>query len=279
VASGPAPKLTPYNFPDGTGTISLPASWKPVSAQMGDVRATGPNGEMLNFGFVVEAIDPNLPSARSLTSLINVTPGKFVLVPFNETPLKIFQDTITQLSKQLRLPATTFTATQTKDLPAGNTGGKISMFMGTIAKSDGSAPVDTIVELLCSPENQMGYEIKIYQITASDQVFKQEGPTFSAIFPTYSANQRLISQMATASAQQAQQIASNFIDWSNNLLDASARTTQGMSDMLRDQSVLVDNSTGQHYRGPDDLASALQNANPSRFQTLSPGQYLSGVDY
>jgi hypothetical protein len=71
----------------------------------------------------------------------------------------------------------------------------------------------------------------------------------------------------------------NTIAFEKNLNDASERSTQGLSDLLRVQSVLVDNSTGQHYRGPDDLANALQNANPNRFQMLSPGQYLSGVDY
>jgi hypothetical protein len=52
-----------------------------------------------------------------------------------------------------------------------------------------------------------------------------------------------------------------------------------MSDYLRGESVVVDNDTGTHYRGPDHLASALSNANPNRFQTLSTGQYISGVDF
>jgi hypothetical protein len=276
-ASGPAQKLTPYAFPDGTGAISLPAGWKPTSAHMGDVIATGPNGEILRFGFVVEALDPNLPSSRTLGAGRNGAPGSFVLVPYNEDPVKIYQDTVNQLSQKQHLPAMTFTVQQTQDMHASP--GKNFIFHGTVMKSGASTPSDTIIQLLCSPENQMGYEIKIYQITAPAQVFKQETATLNAIFPTYTQDPKRISQMATANAKLVIQADNNTIAYEKQLADASDRSTQGISDMLRDQSVFVDSSTGQHYRGPDDLASALQNANPNRFTTLSPGQYIQGVDY
>ena len=276
-ASGPAQKLTPYAFPDGTGAVSLPAGWKPTSAHMGDVIASGPNGETLRFGFVVEALDPNLPSARTMGAGRNGAPGSFVLVPYNEDPVKIYQDTVNQLSQKQHLPMATFTVQQTQDMHAPS--GKNFIFFGTIMKSGASAPSDTIIQLLCSPENQLGYEIKIFQITAPEQVFKQETATLNSIFPTYTQDAKLISQMATANARTVIQAEKNTIAYEQQITDSTDRMTQGMSDMLRDQSVFVDSSTGQHYRGPDDLASALQNANPNRFTTLSPGQYISGVDY
>ncbi len=276
-ASGPAQKLTPYAFPDGTGAISLPAGWKPTSAHMGDVIANGPNGETLRFGFVVEALDPNLPSSRSLRDGRGAPLGSFVLVPYNEDPVKIYQDTVNQLSQKQHLPGATFTVQQTQDLHASS--GKNFVLSGTLMKSGASTPSNAIIQLLCSPENQLGFEIKIFQITAPEQVFKQETATLNAIFPTYTSDPKLISQMATANARAVIQADNNTIAYERQLNDASERSTQGLSDMLRDQSVFVDSSTGQHYRGPDDLASALQNANPNRFTTLSPGQYISGVDY
>ena len=269
-------KLIPYPFPDKTGVISLPTGWKPSSAHMGDVIAAGPNGETLRFGFVVEALDPNLPGSRILSGR-NGAAGSFVLIPYNEDPVKIYQDAINQLSQKQHLPASTFTVQQTQDLHASP--GKNFIFKGTVTKSGSSTPSDTIIQLLCSPENQYGFEIKIFQITASEQVFKQELATLNAIFPTYSQDPKRISQMATANAAEVIRAGQATIAYEQQITDSTDRMTQGMSDMLRDQSVFVDTSTGQHYRGPDDLASALQNANPNRFQTLSLGQYISGVDY
>ena len=273
-ASGPPQQLVPYVFPDKTAAISLPANWKPTDAKMGDVKASGPNGESLRFGFVIEALDPNLPSSRTLGGGRS---GSFVLLPFNEDPAKMYQDALNQLSQKQRLPTITFTAKTVNDQHAPQ--GKNVIMQGTETTSNGLPPVEVIIQLLVSPENQMGFEIKIFQISAPDAVFKQELPTLNAIFPTYTGNEKLISQIATANTKVVMQAANNTIAFEQNLEDSSDRMTQGMSDFLRGQSVLVDNSTGQHYRGPDDLASALQNADPNRFQTLSPGQYLSGVDY
>src|SRR5579871_2512180 len=269
-ASGAGQKLVPYIFPDNTGAISLPAGWKPSSAHMGDVIAAGPNGETLRFGFVVEALDPALPSSRTLGGGRG---GSFVLIPYNEDPVKIYQDAINQISQKQRMPAPTFTVQQTQDMHASP--GKNFIFKGTITKPGSSTPSDTIIQLLCSPENQFGYEIKIYQITAPEQVFNQEKATLNAIFPTYTSDPKRISQMATANANAIIQAGQATIAYEQQITDSTDRMTQGMSDMLRDQSVFVDTSTGQHYRGPDDLASALQNANPNRFQTLSLGQYIS----
>jgi hypothetical protein len=276
-SSGPAQQLTPYAFPDQSGAISLPAGWKPASAHMGDVIASGPNGETLRFGFVIEALDPNLPSSRTMGAGRGTAPGSFVLLPYNEDPAKMYQDALNQLGQKQRLGAMTFTPQQVNDQHANP--GKNFIMMGTVQKSDGSAPVDTIIQLLCSPENQMGFEIKIYQVSAPDQIFKKETPTLSAIFPTYTQDPARISQMATANAKLVIQTGQNTIAYEKQLTDASDRTTQGMSDYLRGESVFVDSSTGQHYRGPDDLASALQNANPNRFQTLPLGSYIQGVDY
>jgi hypothetical protein len=275
-ASGAAQSLVPYAFPDQTGAISLPAGWKPTQAHMGDVMATGPNGESLRFGMVIEALDPNLPGSRAMGAGRGVAPGSFVLLPYSEDPAKMYQDALNQLGQKQRLAALTFTPQQVNDQHA-NPGKNFIMF-GTESKT-GSAPVDVIVQLLCSPENQMGFEIKIYQVSAPDSVFKQETPMLNSIFPTYTQDPQRISAMATANAATVVRAAQNTIAYERQLTDASDRSTQGMSDYLRGESVFVDNETGQHYRGPDDLAGALSNANPNRFQTLSLSQYISGVDY
>jgi hypothetical protein len=59
----------------------------------------------------------------------------------------------------------------------------------------------------------------------------------------------------------------------------SDRMTQGMSDMLRGETVFTDKDTGIHYRSSDDLAGTLQNANPNRFETVPLSQYRQGLDF
>jgi hypothetical protein len=55
--------------------------------------------------------------------------------------------------------------------------------------------------------------------------------------------------------------------------------TAGMSDMLREQTVVVDTETGGHARTSDQLAGMLMDANPNRFQAVSTGDYIRGIDY
>jgi hypothetical protein len=52
-----------------------------------------------------------------------------------------------------------------------------------------------------------------------------------------------------------------------------------MSDMLREQTVIRDTSSGLHYRTSDDLAGALEDANPNRFETVPLSQYRQGLDF
>lgn len=61
--------------------------------------------------------------------------------------------------------------------------------------------------------------------------------------------------------------------------DSADRMTAGMTNMLRDQTVVVDTQTGGHATTSDGLAVALIDANPGRFQSASPSGYISGIDY
>ena len=62
-------------------------------------------------------------------------------------------------------------------------------------------------------------------------------------------------------------------------LDASARSTQGTTNYLLNQTVISDGALGAHGTVSDDVANALINAYPDRFQAVSPGGYVRGIDY
>jgi hypothetical protein len=46
-----------------------------------------------------------------------------------------------------------------------------------------------------------------------------------------------------------------------------------------DRALDLDTQTGGHATTSDDLAGALINANPGRFQPVSPSGYIPGIDY
>ena len=281
VASEPAQKLTPYVFPDSSGSIGLPPGWSVIHAQLGDVRAKGPRGEKLRFGMSIFALDPNIPQSRTLTGGRNVAPGNYVLVPYNQDPATIFQQAITQVAQKSRVPPPTFTFEQTRDL-GGMQSGRNYMLYGDVDQHDGSGPLSALTEIIMSvpdPQTMGSYQMKVFEITAAPEVMQQDAATIAEIFPNYSLNTRYVNAVAMQGIQDimAQQRASTA--YFNQQMASTDLMSQGMSDLLRGESVFTDNDTGRRYRGPDDLASALQNANPNRFQTVPLSQYIQGVDY
>jgi hypothetical protein len=280
-ASAPAQKLTPYVFPDGSGSIGLPPGWSVTHAQLGDVSAKGPSGELLRFGMAIFALDPNLPQSRTLTGGGNTAPGNYVLVPYNQDPATLLQQAFNQLAQKSRAQAPTFTFKQTKDL-GGMQSGKNYMLYGDVDRHDGSGLQSTVTELILSvpdPKTLGSYQMKVYAITAPPQVLQQDAATIAEIFPNYSLNVQFVNAVAMQGIQEIimQQRASTA--YFNQQMASTDLMSQGMSDLLRGESVFTDSDTGMRYRGPDDLASALQNANPNRFQTVPLSQYIQGVDY
>jgi hypothetical protein len=281
VTSGPAQKLTPFRFPDSSGSIGLPPGWSVIRAQMGDVSAKGPSGEQLRFGMFIPVLDPNMPQSRTLTGGRNVAPGNYVLVAYNQDPATILQQAMSQLAQKSRAQAPTFNFKQTKDL-GGMQSGKNYMLNGDVDRHDGTGTQTIIAQVVMSvpdPKILGSYQIKVFAFSAPHEVFQQDGATIGEIFHNYSANAQYMNAAAMQGLQDIvrQQRASTA--YFNQQMASTDLMSQGMSDLLRGESVFTDSDTGKRYRGPDDLASALQNANPNRFQTVPLSQYIQGVDY
>jgi hypothetical protein len=62
-------------------------------------------------------------------------------------------------------------------------------------------------------------------------------------------------------------------------MDNSDRFIAGMSDFLRNQTVIVDTQEGGHPRTSDQLADLLMQTNPNQFQAVPTSQYIRGIDY
>jgi len=106
-----------------------------------------------------------------------------------------------------------------------------------------------------------------------------ESATVAEIFPSYSRDSNRINVVVNQQIQEGIAETNQFVGQVAQYTDNSNRMTQGMSDFLREQSVVVDTQTGEHARTSNQLSDALVNANPNRYKTLSTGEYIKGIDY
>jgi hypothetical protein len=270
----PAQPLQPTRFPDGSGIIGLPAGWQMTSATLGDVIATGPKGEKLRFGLTIPVIDPTNPQSRTLMGISRggVAPGKFVAIPVSADPATAYKSAITQILRKMNKPPSPITIAKVQQLPIQ--GGKNDFLYGTLG-SDG-----LVAQVMSTPVQAMGaWQITLFQITAPQQVMADERSTIGAIFSSYSRNSQMVNAAVNTAIQQGIAQTNQFVGAVQQHIDNSDRQTAGMSDFLREKTVLVDTETGGHARTSDDLANAVVQANPNRFQVVPTSDYIKGIDY
>lgn len=260
--------LQPAVFPDGTGVIGLPAGWQMVQAKMGDVSASGPHGEKLRFGWTI----PVMGNSRG------AAPGNFVAIPYGTDPASTLKAALSQLSQKARKQAPDIDISKVQEIPLQ--GGKNEMLYGDIDVHDGQGKQYVVAQMISTTPQMMGaWQITLFMIYGPAQTMAQEGSTIAAIFPSYNRNSKVVNTMVNAQIQQGIQQTNQFVSTVGQYMDSSDRMTAGMSNILRGQTVVVDTQTGGHATTSDDLAGALINANPSRFQSVSPSGYISGIDY
>jgi hypothetical protein len=267
----PAQQLTPYVFPDGSGSMGLPPGWKVTNARMGDVTASGPNGESLRFGLTIPVLDPSNPQSRSLMGR-NGPQGNFLAIPYNTDPGTLYTQVATQIAQKMRSQAPTVKIQQAQNLPLS--GGKNFMVYGEVNSQA------LIAQMIVTPPQVAGaYQITLFQIMAPPQVMVSEAATVSEIYPNYSRNSRYVNAAASAQIQQGLAQERQFVGTVQADMDASDRMTQGVSNVLRGQTVIVDTATGGHATTSDGLADLLTQSNPNLFQTVPESQYIKGIDY
>jgi hypothetical protein len=255
-------------FPDRTGSIGLPAGWQVQKALMGDVSASGPHGEKLRFGWTI----PVMGNSRG------AAPGNFVSIPYGTDPASTFKAALTQLAQKARKQAPDIDITNVQELPLQ--GGMNEFLYGDINVHDGEGKQYLVAQMISAPPQAMGaWQITLFVMYGPQQVMGQEAATIAAIYPNYSRNSQMVNVIANQQIQQGIAQTNQFVNTVAQYTDASDRLTAGMSNVLRGQTVVVDTTTGGHATTSDDLAGALINANPSRFQSVSPSGYIAGIDY
>jgi hypothetical protein len=278
VASAPAAKLVQTPIPDGSGTIGLPAGWTITAAHAGDVSAKGPNGEVLRFGMAQGAIDPNNPQGRALgRGPRGTAPTNFVFIPVGTPGDVAFRSTLAQLAQKRRMPAPNIDFTGVKEVPGG-AGNRTWQLAGNLTTPTG--PAVTWVELFMSTQVMMGsFEMSIYEITVPQALASQEAASIGPMFSAYKPNNAQIMGQINTDTRIMNQTFANAMRNEQQMMDSSERSTQAVSDYLRGDTVISDSALNAHGRVPDDVANALIQAYPDRFQAVSSGSYVRGIDY
>jgi len=279
VTSGPPQPLQRAVFPDGTGSIGLPAGWQMQNAQKGDVTAAGPHGEKLRFGWTIAVIDPTNPQSRALMgNSRGAAPPNFVAIPHSADPATAFKAAFTQLAQQARKQPPVIDIAKVQDIAMQ--GGANEFMFGDIDFNDGQGKQFLVAEMINTAVITMGtWQMTLYVMYGPEQVMGQEASTIAEIFPNYSRNTQMVNAIVNQQIQQSIAVTNQALNTVAQYNDSADRMTAGMSNMLRDQTVVVDTQTGGHATTSDGLAGALINANPGRFQSVSPSGYIPGIDY
>jgi hypothetical protein len=278
VSSAPAAKLITTPIPGGMGTMGLPEGWRITAARSGDVSAQGPNGEVLRFGMAQSAIDPNNPQGRALGRGPGGTaPGTFIFMPVGTPGDAAFRSMLAQLAQKQRKPAPAIDYLSVKEI--SNAGqGKNWLLIGNIVNASG--PAVTWVYLSMGSQVIAGsWMMTVNEISVPQALANKEAATIGPIFGAFNVNAQVAGAQVRADGQVIAHAFANTMTFGRQTLDASARSTQATSNYLRDQTVVSDSALNAHGTVPDDVANALIAANPNRFQAVSSGSYVKGIDY
>jgi hypothetical protein len=287
-ASGaPAAPLHQTPFPDGSGSIGLPDGWTITGAHAGEVTAKGPAPAALHFDWQIPALDPNDPRSRGL--MRPGTAASFVNIPYGTDAASTFKSAFTQfLQKHGKSPPTI------EIVDSKQVGPKEALVSARMGAVDGQGPTTALVDIGIGPsDNQGSYLITLYVIGFPQELAQQSQATVVAMLHSYKVNQDVALAQIQADSQKSQEMTTQTLAEMRRRQaasdqqfaafqqrqDAEERQFQAFDNNLLDRTVIRDTDLNAHGTVSNDLADALVDANPNRFQEVSPSEYVKGIDY
>jgi hypothetical protein len=271
-AATPTATLHQTAFPDGSGSIGLPDGWAITGAHAGEVTAKGPGGAGLHFDWPIPALDPSDPRSRGLG---RGGAGSLVAIAHNTDAANAFKSAIAQLYQKRGKAPPTIEIVDTKRLSPQE-----SLLVANVGAVDGQSPTRSFIDIGLGPLDNFGaYTIFLYTISFPQRIGEQAQPTVTAIFHSYKVNQDVALAEIRADNHKVQQFTQSTISDMNRRQDAQDRQFQAFDNNLLDRTVIRDTDLNAHGTVSNDLAGALIDANPNRFQEVPPSEYVKGIDY
>jgi hypothetical protein len=280
-------------FPDNSGVLGLPEGWKITGAHAGEVTAVGPDNAALHYDWQFPAINLGSPAGRKTLA---ATGGKFggnFDIPYGSDAATAFKTALTQFFQRQRMAAPSIdvvSATQQSQYQGSTTYGIVADF-GAI---NGAGAARAWAQFTVGPLNPYGtYLIIVNLIKFPHPVMDQSDATVIAMFHSYVVNnsvaltqmsndqnqaQRAVNAQLAINRRQQEASDQQFANYQRQQ-DIKDRQFQSFDNDLLDRTVVRDSDLNEHGTVSNDLADALVEANPDRFQEVPASQYVKGIDY
>jgi hypothetical protein len=299
--SGPVAPLHPYRLPDSSASVMLADGWQ-VSPHSGGgtIIADGPNGEKLALGFPYLAHNTNDPRTQQMQRFAaspagrNTMYAKALFAPYGADLGRTFSELNSQASR-LGTPAIASPqVTQVQPIASNGAvhcailtgtanGAQLLQFEGTFCQSQlgPAGGFMNLANLAFAPaqfeaRDRATLRAMLGSFQVNNAIVNSEAaalakPTVDAI---HEIGRQVNERISVADRQDAERRAS--FEQHNDAMD---RTSQGFSNYLLDQSVIVDTQNNTHGTAWNDTAAALVKSDPNRFEYVDTPGYWKGVDY
>jgi hypothetical protein len=285
-AASPVGPLHTTALPDGSGSIGLPDGWTITAAHAGEVIAQGPAPAALHFDFQVSAYDPGRTGPRS-----SLQSGQGMhAVPYGAdiaTKLNLISE---QNARWQHKSPPTVKVLDTQQVAADN-----FLILADVNPADGTTPIRAWTQILVGPLTSMGiYSMTLYQILLPQTTSNDQGNAAAkALFAGYQPNnQKIMAELAADKAGSDQAVAAIqrrtaenqantdiLLTANRRAFDSQQRSFAADDYALLGNTVVRERDFNEHGLVSDNLADALTQADPNRFQKVPPSQYVKGVDY
>jgi hypothetical protein len=302
----PAEPLQHHVFADGTGSIDVPADWKLTNGGGGSASGVGPTGEIVTYDLALSAMEPT--NATAINYLRGLPPQyrqlelqRTAMLGYTGNPESAWTTAFGQLAKQNGKTAPVFHVASAQPI-GSNSGLHLEEITGTgtipgIAGKSDSDLGQYVAYVQVTPPNTMG-QWTMYStfVFVPERDFNKYAATAAAIigsvrinFGAVAAQSAAIRQMfpqkfetmiANAQAADAARQARTDAFLANDAAaqDGMHKQAVAMENFARDQTTVVDATTGAHSTVGSSFASVLVTSG-SNYHVVPPSELISGVDY
>ena len=299
VATGTAEPLQFAPFPDGTGSVGLPAGWRIVEAAHGGAIARGPRNEQVVLSRTFDAVDPRYPAAQQMLRTMGM-PGSIVAIQYVMDPTQSYLSAVKQMAqKQHREPpAINITGVEQQKGPDGF---PFAVLNGDVDLHDGLGVRDITVHeyVMGKPDQQGNWGLVVFAFIVPRGEMPKYQATMKAIRYSFRQNGKAMQgqDQAALARQKAAFDASQQLNQARNQAfdahmksldqasadraaagDAQGKRNQAFDNYLLDRTAITDTRTGEQGTVSNAYANSLMRADPN-FQEVPTEDLLKGVTW
>lgn len=303
IQAGPAhsaPALSRERFPDGSGSVGVPAGWHLHPLGQGNYVMIRPGTPyFLAQGLQFMPMTPGSPVARMMARFKPRGGPPPIFAAYDPDPVRALFAVMRALPGNARIQLLRVLA----EKQLGTVPASTLWAMALVIRDRNGVPVRINARaFLGRPFPNGGWMLRLtFYAAAPDAVFAATLPTFRAIQHSVRLNMAVIQRETAAGYQQFEnglharqrQFEANLHAqnraYQANLArneagiqagqDASHAAARAYIRSLQGVGVVVDTQTGRHYEAPTGFVGAVSGPNPGRFQAVPLGSYIKGEDY